>query len=512
MRAVKAVAVAVLVGAALYAGAAFGPGWVGRVAYAVESGKAEAARANLVELSKKDQVSALFREVAKVAMPAVVEVRVTKWVRQPEPNELLRRFFDDEENPFRSRMPNRGGAGKPAPQFRAMGLGSGVIVDARNGYIVTNNHVVDGADEVEVVLADKRKFETQWVRTDAASDLAIVKINPDRLDGIPLGDSDLIEVGDLVLAIGAPRGFPQTVTSGIISAKGRTTGDAQMYQNYIQTDAAINKGNSGGPLVNMRGEVVAINNLIASYSGGNEGIGFAIPSNMVKGILKQLVDTGKVVRGFLGVQIQDVDELLARDLKLPDTHGSLVSLVVKDSPAAAGGLQVGDFITHVSGERIRDTNHLRNMVADIRPGAAVEVKLIRDGKSEAHKVTLKEKPGELASAEEGSGESRPAEQARYGLKVETLTKEQAEQAGYKDDIRGVIITEVRTGSSAEEQGLTPGMVITHVAGRAVPSAEEFARASASAAGGGMRVRVADPKGGTRFVFLTPGRKLPKEPK
>lgn len=511
MKSVKVVVVTSVVAAALYVAAVFGPAWIGRVAYAVEASKAQAARANLAELSKKDHVSLMFREVSKVAMPAVVEVRVTKWVRQPEPNDMLRRFFDDEENPFRSRVPSPGGSGRQAPQFRAMGLGSGVVVDAQNGYIVTNNHVVDGADEVEVILADKRKFETQWVRTDPASDLAIVKIKPDRLEEIPLGDSDAIQIGDLVLAIGAPRGLPQTLTSGIISAKGRTTGNAQMYQNYIQTDAAINKGNSGGPLVNMQGEVVGINNLIASYSGGNEGIGFAIPSNMVKGILKQLVETGKVVRGFLGVQIQDVDELLAKDLKLPDTYGSLISLVVKDSPADRAGLQVGDFITHVNGERVRDTNQLRNTVADIHPGATVEVKIVRDGKSETRKVTLKEKPGDTASAEGAGSETRPGEQTRYGLKVETLTKELAEKAGYTDDVRGVIIAEVRSGSSAEEQGLAAGMVITHVAGRGVKTAEEFAQAaSGAAADAGMRVRVSEPKGGARFVFLTPGQKQPKE--
>ncbi|MCY2926842.1 MAG: PDZ domain-containing protein, partial [Planctomycetota bacterium] len=295
--------------------------------------------------------------------------------------------------------------------------------------------------------------------------------------------------------------------------KGRTTGNAQMYQNYIQTDAAINKGNSGGPLVNMQGEVVGINNLIASYSGGNEGIGFAIPSNMVKGILKQLVETGKVVRGFLGVQIQDVDELLARDLKLPDTQGSLVSQVVKDSPADKGGIQVGDFVTHVNGERVHSTNQLRNTVADIHPGATVEVKIIRDGKSEMHKVTLKEKPGDVAMGEDIGGESRPAEPSRYGIKVDTITKELAEKAGYKDDVRGVIVTEVRPGSSAEEQGLTPGMAITHVGGHAVATAEEFAKAtSAPEAVKGMRIRVSEPKGGARFVFLTPGQKQPKEPK
>jgi serine protease Do len=348
------------------------------------------------------------------------------------------------------------------------------------------------------------------VRTDAASDLAIVKIKTDRLAEIPLGDSDAMEVGDWVLAIGAPRGLPQTVTSGIISAKGRTAGgDSKLYQDYIQTDAAINKGNSGGPLVNMRGEVIAINNLIASYSGGNEGIGFAIPSKMVKGILKQLVETGKVIRGFLGVQIQDVDERLAKSFKLEDTRGALVAMVVKDSPAGKGGLQEGDFITHINNERIRGANHLRNVVADLRPGATVEVKIVRDGKVEARKIKLTEKPSELASAEAPGGEGR-SDQGKFGLTTETMTKELADKYGYKEDVRGVVITEVRSGSDAEEQGLAAGMVITHINGRAVRSAEEFARlAGAKEAEAGMRLRIVEPKGGTRFLFVTPGQKGPQ---
>lgn len=275
-----------------------GPFLAGRITYAVEVAKQEATRQELAELSKHDRLSSLFRAVSKVVKPAVVEVRTMKKIegRYLDPF----RFFEDGDLPFRFRFrrPQR-----RSPQRRSIpqrGLGSGVIVDAANGYILTNNHVVGGVDKVEVILADGRKFDAQWVRTDPDTDLAVVKIAADRLVEAPLGDSDQTKVGDWVLAIGSPRGLPQTVTAGIISAKGRRTRiDGRMYQDFIQTDAAINRGNSGGPLVNMAGEVIGLNNSIISSSGGNEGIGFAIPSNMIKQIMNQLIDTGEVVRGWL---------------------------------------------------------------------------------------------------------------------------------------------------------------------------------------------------------------------
>lgn len=473
---------------------------VERIAYAVETGQSEALKESLAELSSKDVLSVLFRQVGKLAKPAVVEVRVTKWIRRPDPGELFRRFFGDKDLPFKFRIPRDG---QQQPRMRQMGLGSGVVIDAENGYVLTNNHVVAGADEVEVVLADNRKFEAVWVRTDPATDLAVVKIKPDRLCAIELGDSDKVSVGDWVLAIGSPRGLPQTVTAGIISAKGRSTGRTRLYQNYLQTDAAINKGNSGGPLVNMKGQVIGINNLIASYSGGNEGIGFAIPSNMAKGIMKQLIRTGKVVRGFLGVNIQNVDEGLAKSFKLPHTEGALVGKVVKGSAADAAKMKIGDFITHVDGRKVRDVNQLRNAVAALAPGKTVNVKIIRDGKTRTLEVKLGAKPEQVAFASDLTPGTAAA--GAFGLKVATLTKDLAAKYGHENDVRGVVITEVAPESDAAEQDLREGMVITHIDGKPVSGSSAFAK-SLSARADGVRLRVTDSKGGQRFVFITPATK------
>ncbi|MDY6914555.1 MAG: Do family serine endopeptidase [Planctomycetota bacterium] len=465
----------------------------------------EATRRELAELSEHDRLSALFRAVAKAVKPAVVEVRVTKWIRQPNPEELFRRYFGDDL-PFRFRFETPRDQG-PNRRFRQMGLGSGVIVDAAKGYVLTNNHVVEGADKVEVVLADKRKFTAEWVRSDPQTDLAVVKVRSERLVAAPLGDSDKAKVGDWVLAIGAPRNLPQTVTAGIISAKGRTSRrlPAGNYQNYIQTDAAINRGNSGGPLVNMRGEVIGLNNFIVSYSGGNEGIGFAIPSNMAGRIMRQLVDTGEVVRGYLGVRIQDVDEKLAESFNLPGTKGALVAMVAEDSPAEKAGLKVGDFIVAVDGKTIENINQLRNKVAGIAPGKKVPVKIYRRGAEMTVYVVLEVQPDEMAGA---FGESDPAEASAkgYGIKVATLSRELAQRYGFRGSTRGVIITEVEPGSDAADKGLAPGMVILQVQGKTVATARQFARAiSTGGAGEGVRLRVMTRNGTQHFVFIVPAK-------
>jgi serine protease Do len=492
----------------------YGPDMVGRIAYAVEVNRVRAARSELAELSEQDRLSGLsglFNKVAMAVKPAVVEVRVSKKVPaggggRDEFEEFLRRHFGEEGSPFgRPRTPG------PPREYSQRGLGSGVIVDAKNGYIVTNYHVVVGADEVRVVLADKRVFQAEWVRVDPQTDLAVVKIKPDRLIEAPLGDSDRMRVGHLVMAIGAPRELAQTVTTGIISAKGRSglgvgTSRANMYQNYLQTDAAINRGNSGGPLVNMGGEVVGINNSILSYSGGFEGIGFAIPSDMVKHVLKQLIENKKVVRGYLGVRIQDVDERLARSFKLPDTKGALVASVARGTPAAKGGIQDGDFIVAVGGKPTPDVNRLRHVVAEIAPGKAVDVTVYRDGRKKTLKVTLEVQPDNMVAAGPPSRPGPPERTAswRFGLTVATLTGELAAKAGYDKDARGVLVTGVRATSDAAEQGIARGMLITRAGGKAVATAGEFARALAGKdAAGGVRLRVETPDGGRRFVFVTP---------
>lgn len=493
-----------------------GPTLMGRAAYAVASGESRAARESLAELSKHDSLSPLFRAVNKAVRPAVVVVHVKQKIEAPtqDMDEMFRRFFG-ENSPRRQmpRPPRSPSPDKPdqAPkrEYFSRGLGSGVIVDAEKGYILTNWHVVNNADEVEVVTHDNRRLTAEWVRSDQHTDLAIIKVNPDRLLDAPLGDSDRMQVGDWVMAFGAPEGLSQTVTTGIISAKGRTTSRSDAYQNFIQTDAAINHGNSGGPLVNMRGEVIGINAAIISRTGVNEGIGLSVPSNMVRKIMDQLIDKGKVTRGFLGVIIQNVDEDLAKSFKLPGTGGALISQVADDTPAAKAGLKVGDFIVAVNGKAIKNVNELRNAVAHLRPDKEYPLKVYRDGKEKVVKVMLGEKPDDLAAAfgQDTPGSDRPtAKASRFGLKVEALSDDLRERLGYKPTTKGVLITEVDPASDAADQALAAGMVITEVQGKAVNSPAEFEKAvSAPEVAGGMRLLVTDRAGGKRFVFISPAK-------
>jgi serine protease Do len=516
-----------LTAALLFAGFVvwYGPALMGRAAYAVVSGESRAAREALADLSKHDSMSPLFRAVDKAIRPAVVVVYVKQKVEAQfqDPEELFRRFFGD--NP-QFRLRPRPGAPDTAPkrEYFSRGIGSGVIVDAEKGYILTNWHVVNNADEVEVVMHDNRRLSAEWVRTDQATDLAVIKVKPERLIEAPLGDSDKMEVGDLVLAFGAPEGLSQTVTSGIISAKGRTTnrGDTS-YQSFLQTDAAINHGNSGGPLVNMRGEVIGINSAIISRTGGNEGIGFTIPSNMVRNVMDQLIEKGKVTRGYLGVRIQDVDEKLAKSFRLPGTEGALVSQVADDTPAARAGLKVGDFIVAVNGKNIKNTNELRNIVAHLDPTKAYPLRVHRGGKEITVNVTLGEQPEDMAGAfgEESPGgadgpqAAKAASAAKFGLKVAALDNEIRQQLGYKPDAKGVVITEVAPSSDAADQALQAGMVITEVQGKPIDSPAAFDKAiSAPDADSGVRLLVMDKSGGKRFVFITPtkGEKPQKDEK
>jgi len=493
--------------AAMLVGAVFvAPSMVERVAYAVERGKQGAVRKELAALSKHDQLSALFRAVAKAVKPAVVEVRVVRRLQVEYPN--MEDFFGPD-------FPFRGRSGRPErsrPRLRRSipqrGLGSGVIVNAEKGYVLTAFHVVGKADEVEVVLADGRKFQAQWVRSDPQSDIAVIKIAPDRLVAAPLGDSDKARVGDWVLAIGAPKGLPQTVTAGIISAKSRhSRGVGHVYQDFIQTDAAINKGNSGGPLVNMRGEVIGLNNSIVTSSGlsGNEGIGFAIPSNMARDILKQLIDKGKVVRGYLGILPGDVEESLVESLGLPNSRGALVLTIVPDSAADKGGLEIEDVIVSINGKEIPDANQLRLVVAALRPGQTVPVVVYRGGKKKTLHVTLEAKPTELSSGRRIPKKPRKAA-GKFGLRVATMTADLAEQYGYEKPIDGVVITEVQEGSDAAEKGLRKGIVITHVNGQAIKTGEEFDKAvGAKRASPGIRLRVVAPGGGAKIILVEPSK-------
>jgi len=456
------------------------------------------ADAQAQSLLRVDELSALFRQVARSVKPAVVEVRVIKWVRQLDIEDFLEHFFgSDSPFGFRWEQPRR----EVRPRRVMAGLGSGVIIDAEAGYILTNFHVVGGADEVEVVLADRRRFQARLVGTDRFTDLAVLKIDADDLSEAPIGDSRQMEVGDWVLAIGSPRGLAQTVTAGIISAKGRLNA-ANPYQRFIQTDAAINRGNSGGPLVNMRGEVIGINTAISSSSGGNEGIGFAIPSSIFKDITTQLIEQGRVMRGFLGVAVGRVNERLAGRLGLPTTQGALITAVEAGGAADRAGIKAGDFVVSVDGRAVEDPADLVRLVSALRPGSTVPMELYRRGRRLRIDVTIGSRTmpsGESA----GPAETDQAAWRLYGLRVVSLTPALARKYGYPRSLEGALISAVAEGSSAEAAQLSTGMVILRVENVSVRSAGDF-HAAIARHPQGVRLLVLTPSGMQRFYFLWPG--------
>ncbi|MCL6507675.1 MAG: Do family serine endopeptidase [Bryobacteraceae bacterium] len=384
-------------------------------------------------------------------------------------------------------------------EYRERSLGSGVIVSA-DGYILTANHVIHGATDVKVALADKREMEAKIVGTDPRTDLALLKVDASGLPFLPLGDSSKLEVGDIVLAIGNPFGIGQTVTMGIVSAKGRSgiTPEPSVLEDFIQTDAAINKGNSGGALVNTRGELVGINDAIVSPSGGNVGIGFAIPSNMARPVMEQLVKSGRVVRGYLGVIIQPVDPKVAKAFGLKEARGALVGDVTSDGPAAKAGIQKGDVIVGVNDQRVEDNRDLQLKIASTPPGTRVNLRVIRDGKEITIPVTLGEAPGERESTRAASRRGSALE----GVDVDDLTPAIARQLGLPRDTFGVVVTNVRPDSPAAEAGLRRGDVIQEVNRRPVTNVASFERAVRQA-GSDPVLLLINRGGNTHFLVVEP---------
>ncbi|WP_321368219.1 DegQ family serine endoprotease [uncultured Desulfuromusa sp.] len=399
-----------------------------------------------------------FRSVAKKVSPAVVFIKVEKEVTQqgmtgnpfegsPFGDEFLRRFFGQiPQHKSPEQMPKR----------RSSGQGSGFIISA-DGYIMTNNHVVSDADKVSVQLLDGREFEAKIIGTDPPSDVALIKIDAkEELPFLTLGNSDLMEVGDWVLAFGNPFGLSHTLTAGIVSAKGRSGIGLNDFENFIQTDAAINPGNSGGPLVNLDGEVVGMNSAIFSRSGGYMGIGFAIPINMAADIHQQLVEHGSVTRGRLGVLIQDLTKELAESFEIDQRDGILIAQVMENSAAAKAGLKQGDVILKLDGSKVDKVATFRNQIAMTRPGTEVEFQVLRDGKKKKIKATI----GVMEADDEGhpiSSDSLP----ELGMKLQRLTPELAAQFGY-EDTNGVLVTAVESGSIAERAGIRRGHLIEEV--------------------------------------------------
>ena len=409
--------------------------------------------------------------VARVA-PAVVTIRSTERVRTAQQypfmdDPMFRQFFGD-------RAPDQ----QQAPQ-RVQGVGSGVIVNS-DGYILTNHHVVDGAIDIKVELTDNRTFSAKLVGSDPPSDLAVLKIDAKDLPTLSLGDSDKVRVGDPVLAVGNPLGIGQTVTSGIISAKGRQTGISDgSFEDFLQTDAAINRGNSGGALVNTSGEVIGINSQILSPSGGNIGIGFAIPANMAKAVMDQLLKTGKVRRGMLGVTIQSIDSDLAASLNLPAARGAIVTSVAAGGPAERAGIKRGDVITSINNQTTTDNNVLRNQVASLSPGATATVTLLRNGREQNVQVTLSELPDQRQPASEDSDSGDGATGGgteRFGLTLQPLTSEQASRYGLDPGDQGLLVTRVDPSSNAASAGIRQGDLIQEVNRQPVKSFTDFSNA------------------------------------
>jgi serine protease Do len=437
-----------------------------------------------------------YAPVIDPALPAVVNISSTKIVKQQNnfpglffDDPLSRQFFGDQFN----QQP-----GRPQTE-REYSLGSGVIVNP-DGYILTNNHVVSGASDIEVFTRDKKKFRAKLVGTDPRTDVAVLKIDATRLPSLTLGDSSNLKVGDVVFAIGDPFGVGETATMGIVSATGRGLGGAiEHYEDFIQTDAAINPGNSGGALLDLHGDLVGINTaIVTGGSGGSQGVGFAIPIDMARNVMEQIVDHGKVVRGHLGVAIQSVDADMAKAFGLNQGGGALVADVTPGSPAAKAGIERGDIILELNGKPVNDPDDLSLHIAQTAPGSTVHLKLSRNGQTRDVNVTLDELSETTAAS--ASGESGAA--ALRGVQVQNVTPAIARNLGISASTSGVVITSVDPSSAAAAAGLEQGDVIQEVNRKPVRNVAEYDRALAGIHGQSILLLVTRGQA-TRYVVVQP---------
>lgn len=452
-------------------------------------GSAEAKMLDVLQ-----ETGSAFSEIAKDALPAVVFIDVETTV---EVQRSGYGSFDPFEQ-FFGRSRGRSYQEQQAPQkYSRQGQGSGFII-SKDGYILTNNHVVNDADRITVSLGDGSKHEARLIGADPKSEVALIKIeNGSDLPFLELGDSDALEVGEWVLAAGNPFGLTQTVTAGIVSAKGRSDIGIAEYGNFIQTDAAINPGNSGGPLLNIDGEVVGINTAIFTQTGGYMGIGFAIPINMAAQIKDQLIAHGRVSRSVLGVYIQEVDEALAKNFGLEEAGGILISQTAEDSAAEEAGLMAGDIIVEIEGQKVGKLGQFRNRIAATPPNTTLSFRIFRDGKYTKISAITKELEGDDSVADE----SLPEILEKLGVAVEDLNSNTARQLGY-DNTEGVVLTEVEQGGAAWRAGLQPGLLIVSVNRDAVSNVTEFKEALASLDSPETVLFLVADQRSKRFVLIT----------
>jgi serine protease Do len=427
-----------------------------------------------------------YAPVLKNVLPSVVNISSSKVVKarheMSQMNPFFQQFFGDGQGPFQ------------APRDRReKSLGSGVIVSPE-GYILTNNHVVDGATEVKVTLSDKHEYDARIIGTDPKTDIAVLKIDAPNLKPVALADSSKVEVGDTALAIGDPFGVGQTVTRGIISATGRGNLGIEDYEDFIQTDAPINPGNSGGALINDRGELVGINTAILTHSEGSEGIGFAVPANLARQVMDQILKKGKVVRAYMGILPQDVTPDMAKAFGQKEARGVVVGDVTANSPAQNGGVQRGDILLEVNGRPVANANELRMTISMMQPGTDVKLKVLREGNEHDINVKLAEMPTETAMARPHSDDST---KALEGVQVSNLSPEMADQLGLPSSAKGVVVTDVDPSNKIADSGLRKGDVIQEVNHQPVKNVSEFQ--SALKKGGSDPLLLVNREGRTLFI-------------
>jgi serine protease Do len=454
--------------------------------------------------ARAGQLSTSFAPIVRKVAPSVVSIFTTRRVTNSPLEEALPWLDDPLYRRWFGGEPDDRSGGRPRARSRKEhGLGSGVIVTA-DGYILSNNHVVEGAEEVKVALADERRqFTARVIGRDQLTDVALLKVDAKDLPALTIADSDKLEVGDVVLALGNPFGVGQSVSHGIVSAVRRGGLGLEVYEDFIQTDAPINPGNSGGALVDAQGRLVGISTAIATRTGSSAGVGFAVPANMARSVLEKLLKEGRVARGFLGIGIQDLTPELAKEFQAPTSQGALVTSVEPESAAAEAGLKSGDIVVEFAGKPIADSRQLRLLVSQTAPGTKVDLKALRRDKTKSFTVTLKELPEPTSARHEGRPDE-PTDEVLKDVAVADLTPASRRQLGIPDRVRGALVSEVAPDSAAYEAGLRPGDVIQEINQKPIRNAEDAVEATRHAPSKRVLLRVWS-RGASRFLVVDEGK-------